>query len=83
MTAEEAAELAGVLHARIAVPIHYRFTAGPLRDRVLLKYEGTPERFAAALRSAAPATRVRILEPGEPFTVNGATPASPADSPGR
>jgi len=83
MTAEEAAELAGVLHARIAVPIHYRFTAGPLRDRVLLKYDGTPERFAAALQSAAPATRVRILEPGEPLAVNGATPAPPPDSPGR
>jgi L-ascorbate metabolism protein UlaG (beta-lactamase superfamily) len=42
MSAEEAAEFAGVLHARIAVPIHYRFTAGPLRDRLLLKYDGTP-----------------------------------------
>ena len=44
MTAEEAAELCGVLRPRLAVPIHYAFTAGPVRDRLLLKYDGTPER---------------------------------------
>ena len=83
MTAEEAAELAGVLRPRIAVPIHYRFTAGPLRDRLLLRYNGTPERFATALRAAAPTTQAKILEPGKPFTVNGADPAPPPDPPGR
>jgi L-ascorbate metabolism protein UlaG (beta-lactamase superfamily) len=30
MTAEEAAELCGVLKPRVAVPIHYAFTAGPV-----------------------------------------------------
>ena len=30
------AELAAVLKARLAVPIHYRYTAGPIRDRLLL-----------------------------------------------
>ena len=71
MTAEQAAELAGVLRPQVAVPIHYRYTAGPVRDRLLLKYNGTAERFAAAFTSAAPATRARILEPGEPLAVNG------------
>ena len=75
MTAEEAAGLAVVLRARVAVPIHYRYTAGPIRDRLLLKYNGTPERFAAALASAAPPTRAKILEPGEPLTVPGAAAA--------
>jgi L-ascorbate metabolism protein UlaG (beta-lactamase superfamily) len=75
MTAEEAAELAVALRAQVAVPIHYRYTAGPIRDRLLLKYDGTPERFAAALASAAPATRAKILEPGEPLTVPGAAAA--------
>ena len=72
MTAEEAAELSGVLRPHFAVPIHYRYTAGPIRDRLLLRYDGTPERFAAALTSAAPGTQPRILEPGEPLTVSGA-----------
>jgi len=41
MTAEEAAERAVVLRARVAVPIHYRCTAGPIRDLLLLRYDGT------------------------------------------
>src|SRR5215472_14509234 len=67
MTAEQAAGLAGVLQPRYAVPIHYRFTAGPVRDRLLLKYDGTPERFAAAVARRAANTSVRILDPGEPL----------------
>ena len=82
MTAEQAAELAGVLGARVAVPIHYAYTAGPIRDRLLLKYNGTPERFAAALGAAAPATQARILEPGQPLTVDSA-PAPPPSPQGR
>ena len=69
--------LAGMLRARVAVPIHYAYTAGPLRDRLLLKYNGTPERFAAALHSTAPATQARILQPGQPLTVNGASAPLP------
>ena len=75
MTAEEAAGLAGVLEAQVAVPIHYRYTAGPVRDRLLLKYDGTPERFTAALTSAAPGTQARVLEPGEPLVLNGTAAA--------
>jgi hypothetical protein len=74
----QAAELCGVLRPRVAVPIHYRYTAGALRDRLLLRYDGTPERFVAALASLAPATRARVLEPGEPMTVQAA--ASKRDS---
>ena len=77
MTAEQAAELAGVLRPRVAVPIHYRYTAGPVRDRLLLKYDGTPERFAAALAAAPPATQARILEPGQPLAIGAASPGSP------
>jgi L-ascorbate metabolism protein UlaG (beta-lactamase superfamily) len=69
MTAEQAAGLCAVLKPRIAVPIHYRFTGGPVFDHLLLKYDGTPERFTAAVRSSAPATQVTILEPGQPLTV--------------
>ena len=69
MTAEEAADLCAVLKPRIAVPMHYAFTAGPIRDRLLLKYDGTPERFAAAVARRSPETSVRILPPGSPLTV--------------
>jgi L-ascorbate metabolism protein UlaG (beta-lactamase superfamily) len=71
---KQAAELCGVLRPRVAVPIHYRYTAGWLRDRLLLRYDGTPERFVAALTSLAPATRARVLEHGEPMTVQAAAP---------
>ena len=69
MNAEEAAELCGVLRPRIAVPIHYTFTAGPVRDRLLLGYDGTPERFKRAVTTHAPDTDVRILAPGEPLVL--------------
>jgi L-ascorbate metabolism protein UlaG (beta-lactamase superfamily) len=65
MNAEEAAELCGALRPRIAVPIHYSFTAGPMRDRLLLAYDGTPDRFKQAVATHAPSTDVRILAPGE------------------
>ena len=77
MTAEQAAELAGVLRPRVAVPIHYAYTAGPVRDRLLLRYDGTADRFGAALRAAAATTQAKILEPGEPLTVNDASTPPP------
>jgi L-ascorbate metabolism protein UlaG (beta-lactamase superfamily) len=69
MTAEQAGELCGVLRPRVAVPTHYAFTAGPLRDRLLLKYDGTPQRFERAAAQHAPATQVKILAPGQPLTL--------------
>ena len=68
MTAEQAGELCAVLRPRLAVPIHYAFTAGPLRDRLLLKYDGTPERFQQAVARHAPETKTHILAPGEPLS---------------
>jgi len=69
MSAEDAADLCSVLKPRVAVPIHYRFTAGFVRDRLLLKYDGTPQRFASAVARRAANTSVRILDPGEPLSI--------------
>jgi uncharacterized protein YbjT (DUF2867 family) len=69
MSAEQAGELCGLLRPKIAVPTHYAFTAGPIRDRLLLKYDGTPQRFQQAAAQHAPGTQVKILAPGEPFTL--------------
>jgi hypothetical protein len=40
-----------------------------MRDRLFLKYDGTPERFQRAVARYAPATQVRVLAPGEPLTL--------------
>jgi L-ascorbate metabolism protein UlaG (beta-lactamase superfamily) len=69
MNAEQAGEYCAVLRPRLAVPTHYAFTAGPVRDRLFLKYNGTPERFQRAVAKHAPATTVHVLAPGEPLTV--------------
>jgi L-ascorbate metabolism protein UlaG (beta-lactamase superfamily) len=69
MTAAEAAELTATLRPRTAVPIHYAFTAGPLRERLLLKMDGRTPLFVDAAAEAAPDTDVRVLDPGQPLTV--------------
>ncbi len=69
MNAREAAELAELLRPRVAVPIHYTFTAGALGDRLLLKYTGTAAQFAQEMAQRVPATAVHILDPGEPLEV--------------
>ena len=71
MSAEEAGEFCSVLRPKVAVPTHYAFTAGPVRDRLFLKYNGTPERFQRAAARHAPATSVQVLAPGEPFQLPG------------
>lgn len=70
MNAEEAGEYCAVLRPTVAVPIHYAFTAGPIGDRLFLKYDGTPERFERAVAHHAPATDVRVLPPGTPFPLD-------------
>ena len=50
MGPEDAAELCGLLRPRVAVPIHYRFTGGPLNDRMLLGYAGNPAAVCALHR---------------------------------
>ena len=72
MNAQEAAELCGWLQPRVAIPMHYRFTAGWLRDHLLLKYNGTPEEFARATAQQAPETQVCILAPGESLQIEPA-----------
>jgi L-ascorbate metabolism protein UlaG (beta-lactamase superfamily) len=69
MDAEQAAELTKTLQPRLAVPIHYAFTAGPVGDRLLLKLDRSPENYRAAAARQAPDTEVHILAPGEPLEV--------------
>lgn len=69
MSAKEAAQCCEILKPRLAIPIHYKFTAGWLRDRLLLKYNGTAEEFAASVKSRSLTTTVRILSPGEELQV--------------
>jgi L-ascorbate metabolism protein UlaG (beta-lactamase superfamily) len=70
MDAEQAADLTNVLRPRLAVPIHYAFTAGPVRDRFLLKLDrDRPDLYEQATAAVAPDTDVRILAPGEPLTL--------------
>jgi L-ascorbate metabolism protein UlaG (beta-lactamase superfamily) len=65
MNAEQAAELAGLIGAEVAVPMHYRFKGSWFTDSFILSYDGTPERFLAAIKRTASATLARVLEPGE------------------
>jgi L-ascorbate metabolism protein UlaG (beta-lactamase superfamily) len=68
MDAAEAADLTRVLRPRLAVPIHYAYTSGPVRDRLLLKHErNRPDIYQDATADAAPGTAVHILAPGEPL----------------
>jgi L-ascorbate metabolism protein UlaG (beta-lactamase superfamily) len=69
MSAEEAAELVGVLKARVAVPIHYAFTGSAFTDTFILSRNGTPDRFAAAAKLHAPLTDVRVLPPGQRLVI--------------
>lgn len=70
MDAAEAAELTSVLRPRLAVPIHYAFTGGPILDRVMLKLDrDRPELYRQAVDDVAPDTVVHVLPPGRPLPV--------------
>lgn len=69
MNAVEAADLTRVLRPRLAVPIHYAFTGGPIRDRLLLKKDPRPEMFVNAAADLTPDTLVHVLPPGQPLTL--------------
>jgi L-ascorbate metabolism protein UlaG (beta-lactamase superfamily) len=78
MNAEQAAELAGWLGAEAAVPIHYRFQGSWFTDSFVLGYDGTPQRFLAALERQSPNTRAAVLNPGEVLRMTPcATPVNP------
>jgi len=70
MTAQEAAHLCTILKPKIAIPIHYAFTGGKIRDWLLLKYRGTAQEFAQSVQKNAPYTQVKILEPGQLFEIH-------------
>ena len=76
MGPQDAAELCALLRPRVVVPIHYTFTGGPLRDRLLIKVAGTPQQvldaFTQAVARCAPQTVVRVLTPGQPLQVRDA-----------
>ena len=69
MDAAQAADLTAVLHPRLAVPIHYAFTAGPVRERLLLRLDRRTAPYVDAVADRAPGTAVHVLDPGAPLPV--------------
>ncbi|MBB5912598.1 L-ascorbate metabolism protein UlaG (beta-lactamase superfamily) [Nocardia transvalensis] len=70
MDAEEAAEFTGVLRPRLAVPIHYAFTGGPIGDRLMIKtIRNRPDLYRDAAGEFAPDTTVHVLPTGETLVV--------------
>ncbi|WP_330182625.1 MBL fold metallo-hydrolase [Nocardia sp. NBC_01503] len=70
MDAAEAADLTRALRPRLAVPIHYAFTSGPLGDRVMTKsVRNRPDLYRDAAADLAPETTVHVLDPGISLTV--------------
>jgi L-ascorbate metabolism protein UlaG (beta-lactamase superfamily) len=65
MDARDAGHLTRTLSPAVAVPIHYAFTGGPLADHLLLKHDGRPDPFLAAVAELAPRTHARVLAPGQ------------------
>jgi L-ascorbate metabolism protein UlaG (beta-lactamase superfamily) len=69
MDAAQAADLTAALRPRMAVPIHYAFTAGPVRDRLLLRLDRRTAPYVDAVADRAPDTAVHVLDPGAPLQV--------------
>ncbi|KQV08726.1 MULTISPECIES: MBL fold metallo-hydrolase [unclassified Kitasatospora] len=70
MDAAQAAELTRALRPRLAVPIHYAFTAGRLREATVLKLvRNRPDLYRDAAADLAPDTGVHILVPGEALSL--------------
>lgn len=65
MSADEAAQLTRALRPRVAVPMHYAYHGGRIKEAVILSYNGTAERYVAEATKLAPETQVRILSPGQ------------------
>ncbi|WP_067697588.1 MBL fold metallo-hydrolase [Nocardia jejuensis] len=70
MDATEAAEFTSVLRPRLAVPIHYAFTGGPVGDRLMVKtVRNRPDLYRDATGDLAPDTTVHVLPPGQLLAV--------------
>ncbi|MFD7842864.1 MBL fold metallo-hydrolase [Nocardia sp. NPDC059764] len=70
MDAIEAADLARVLSPRLAVPMHYAFSSGPVGDRLMTKGDRAgAEHFRAAAADLAPETKVHIPPTGQALLV--------------
>lgn len=69
MNAQEAAELVALLHAKVAVPMHYAFHGSWFTDTFILSYTGTPADFVTAVHEKAPSTKVHVLVPGAPLVL--------------
>jgi L-ascorbate metabolism protein UlaG (beta-lactamase superfamily) len=67
MDAQQAADLTAVLRPRLAVPIHYAYAAGPVRERLLLRLDRRTAPFVDAVADRAPDTAVHVLDPGTPL----------------
>jgi L-ascorbate metabolism protein UlaG (beta-lactamase superfamily) len=76
MNPEEAAELAGILGAEVAVPTHYAFQGSWFTETFILTRDGDPARFVAAARTRAPHTQARVLAPGERLVLERCPTAS-------
>jgi L-ascorbate metabolism protein UlaG (beta-lactamase superfamily) len=72
MNAQEAAELVAMLHAKVAVPMHYTFHGNWFTDTFILSYTGTPADFVTATKAKSPSTKVHVLEPGAPLVLTRA-----------
>jgi hypothetical protein len=49
-----------------------RGTRDVREEALLLSHEGTPERFAEAVRRVSPSTVVQVLAPGQPLVIAAA-----------
>jgi L-ascorbate metabolism protein UlaG (beta-lactamase superfamily) len=69
MNFEEAAELTATLKPKLVMPHHFAFTSGWLGDRLLTKKDRDPRHYEESAMRLAPATSVRIVEPGIKVTL--------------
>ena len=72
MNAEEAAELTATLRPKLAIPQHYAFTGGTIGDTLFLKSDKDPTLFVDAVHRLVPDVPVKVINPGEPLTINRA-----------
>lgn len=80
MNAKEAAQVAALLNAKVAVPMHYTFHGNWFTDAFILSYTGTPAEFVAHAKQLAPATKVHVLDTGAPLVLERAAATEAASA---